>query len=149
MPYRKKELKNMRRERKKLFLIEFLSVDAPLVVVDKREDKQQRYIRDYIRNKGYEIAAIKRRCGLNQHNINIMWELMCDEIAKKHADGIIVSNMTSVAANEVDAYKKAGQVASAGGVLVSVDEGELSMPIKYNESLRKDEFREVWDSELR
>ena len=41
----------MRRKKKTIECIEYLSVDAPLDKVDRLEDKQSKYIHEYVKNK--------------------------------------------------------------------------------------------------
>ena len=45
-----------RKKKRKIFdCIEYLSVEAPLEKVDFLEDKQSKYIREYVKNKEYEL----------------------------------------------------------------------------------------------
>ena len=112
-------------------IIEYLSVQGDLNRITYLEDKQSKYIRQYIRSKpGLKIVATFRRCGLNQRNINLQWEKICSLIREKKVDGVVVANMAAVAADLPDAYRKVGQIIEAGGVIVTVDEGCLSMDIK-------------------
>ena len=41
----------MRRKKKTIECIEYLSVSAPLDKVDRLEDKQSKYIHEYVKNK--------------------------------------------------------------------------------------------------
>ena len=43
----------MRRKKKTIECIEYLSVSAPLDKVDRLEDKQSKYIHEYVKNKEY------------------------------------------------------------------------------------------------
>ena len=45
-------------------------------------------------------------------------------------DGIIVCKMALISDTVVDAYKKVGDVVQAGGHMITVDEGELNLPLK-------------------
>ena len=51
------------RKRKEFDCIEYLSVEAPLEKVDYLEDKQSKYIREYVKNKEYSIVGTERRHG--------------------------------------------------------------------------------------
>lgn len=120
----------MRRKRKTIECIEYLSVQAPLKKVEYLEDKQSRYIHEYARNKEYLIVGTVRRHGFSQRDADRQWDEIVDKIRKKKADGVILSNMAVVSANMPDAYKKIGQVVDAGGIIVTVDEGRLAMNVK-------------------
>lgn len=120
----------MRRKRKTIECIEYLSVEAPLKKVEYLEDKQSRYIREYARNKEYLIVGTVRRHGFSQRDADRQWDEIVDKIRRKKADGVILANMAAVSANMPDAYKKIGQVVDAGGIIVTVDEGRLAMNVK-------------------
>lgn len=110
--------------------LEYLSVQAPLDKVDRLEDKQSRYIREYVKNKNYRIVASMRRNGLSQGDVDRQWERIISMISKKQIKGVVIANMAAVASDLPDAYKKVGQIIDAGGMIVTVDEGMLAMNIK-------------------
>ena len=117
------------RKRKVFECIEYLSVEAPLNKVDYLEDKQSRYIREYVRNKEYMIVGTERRHGFSKGEVNKQWAKIVDLIRKKRVQGVVVANMAAVAADLPDAFCKVGQVIEAGGIVVSVDDGLLSLNI--------------------
>lgn len=55
----------MRRKKKTIECIEYLSVSAPLDKVDHLEDKQSKYIHEYVKNKEYMIVGTERRHGFS------------------------------------------------------------------------------------
>lgn len=120
----------MARVRKVYDFLEYLSVDAPLEKVNILEDKQSRYIREYVKNKNYRIVGSMRRNGLSRSNVNRQWEKIVSMIYKKQVDGVVIANMAAVACDLPDAYRKVGQIIEAGGMIVTVDEGMLAMNIK-------------------
>lgn len=120
----------MRRKRKTIECIEYLSVQALLKKVEYLEDKQSRYIHEYARNKEYLIVGTVRRHGFSQRDADRQWDEIVDKIRRKKADGVILANMAAVSVNMPDAYKKIGQVVDAGGIIVTVDEGRLAMNVK-------------------
>lgn len=120
----------MRRKRKTIECIEYLSVDAPLTRAEYLEDKQSKYIREYVKNKEYLIVGTIRRHGFSQRDVDRQWDEIVDKIRRKKVDGVVIANMAAVSASMSDAYYKVGQVLEAGGVVVTVDEGRLSMNIK-------------------
>ncbi len=122
----------MRKIRKKYDCVEYLSVDAPLDKVERLEDKQSRYIREYVANKEYRIVGTMRRNGFAMGDVNRQWSEIAMLIRKKKVDGVVVANMSAVSSSLPDAYRKVGEIIAAGGVVVTVDEGRLCMNIKEN-----------------
>ena len=119
-----------RTKKRKLFeCIEYLSVEAPLNKVDYLEDKQSKYIREYVRNKEYMIVGTERRHGFSQGDVNRQWAKIVEMIRRGKVQGIVVANMAAVAADVPDAFYKVGQVIEAGGIVVSVDDGLLTLKI--------------------
>ena len=120
----------VRKIRKTVDCIEYLSVDAPLEKVNRLEDKQSKYIREFVANKEYRIVGTMRRNGVSQRDANRQWADIVSKIRKKKISGVVIANMAAVAADLPDAYRKVGEIVSAGGIIVTVDEGRLSMNIK-------------------
>ena len=120
----------MARVRKIYDFLEYLSVEAPLNKVNRLEDKQSRYIREYVKNKNYRIVGSMRRNGSSQWDVDRQWKKIVSLISKKQIDGVVIANMAVVACDLPDAYRKVGQIIEAGGIIVTVDEGMLAMNIK-------------------
>jgi 3-dehydroquinate dehydratase len=118
------------RKRKIFECIEYLSVDAPLEKVDYLENKQSKYIHEYVKNKEYMIVGTESRHGFSQGDINRQWNAIVEKIRKKQADGVVIANMEAVSADLPDAFRKVGQIIDAGGIIVTVDEGRLGMNIR-------------------
>ena len=114
-----------RRKKKIIECIEYLSVQAPLEKITMLENKQSRYIREYVANKEYRIVGTMRRNGFSQRDVNRQWEEIVTKIRKKQLHGVVVANMAAISEDLPDAYKKVGQIVEAGGVIVTVDEGRL------------------------
>ena len=114
-----------RRKKKTIECIEYLSVQGPLEKVTMLENKQRRYIREYVANKEYRIVGTMRRNGFSQRDVNRQWEVIVTKIRKKQLHGVVVANMAAISEDLPDAYKKVGQIVEAGGVIVTVDEGRL------------------------
>ena len=86
-----------RTKKRKLFeCIEYLSVEAPLNKVDYLEDKQSKYIREYVRNKEYMIVGTERRHGFSQGDVNRQWAKIVEMIRRGKVQGIVVANMAAV-----------------------------------------------------
>ena len=120
----------MRRKKKMIECIEYLSVSAPLDKVDHLEDKQNKYIHEYVKNKEYMIVGTERRHGFSQNDVDRQWHQIVDKIRKKQVDGVIVANMSVITDNLIDAFIKVAQVQAAGGIIVTVDDGRLAMQLR-------------------
>ena len=105
-------------------------VSAPLDKVDRLEDKQSKYIHEYVKNKEYMIVGTERRHGFSQNDVDRQWHQIVDKIRKKQVDGVIVANMSVITDNLIDAFIKIAQVQAAGGVIVTVDDGRLAMQLR-------------------
>ena len=122
-----------RKKKRKIFdCIEYLSVEAPLEKVDFLEDKQSKYIREYVKNKEYSIVGTERRHGFSQGDVNRQWAAIVKLIRDKRVDGVVVANMAAVSNSVPVAFYKVGQIIDAGGIIVTVDEGRLDMNIRRN-----------------
>lgn len=110
--------------------VAYLSTEGELYSADKREKKQLQYIKDYANAHNIKIKKIFHRDIVGQNILNAHWSKMVLMVRKGMADGIIVANMQSVSSSVPDAFYKVGQIYEAGGIVVTVDEGRLSMPIR-------------------
>lgn len=123
----------MSRRKKKEPRIEcvaYLSVSGELQGIEKREKKQERYIREYANAHNIDIVGVIRRNGLGQMEVNRHIDSITQLIRKNKVEGIIVANMMAISADIPDAYYKVGKIRAAGGVIVTVDEGRLELGIK-------------------
>ena len=109
--------------------IAYLSVTGNENNTEMRERKQLRYIKEYAASHNITITKIMHKDVLGQRDVNLHFERMTSMIREGFVDGIIVANTMSVSNSITDVYMKAGRVAEAGGVMVSVDEGKLLMKI--------------------
>ena len=114
----------------KIRCIAYLSVQDDSYKVAASENRQLRYISEYAKAHNLIIHKIVRRNGLNQTVANRHWEQMIRLIQKGDVDGILLVNMQAVASNVADAYLKVGQVSEVGGIVITVDEGKLGLPIR-------------------
>lgn len=120
----------MRKKIKKMDCIEYLSVQAPLEKVNMLEDKQSRYIHDFVKRSEFHIVGKIRRNGFSQRDVDRQWMQIVNMIRKKQISGVVVTNMAAVSSSLADAYYKVGLIIEAGGVVATVDEGRLDMHIK-------------------
>ena len=120
----------MRKKIRKMDCIEYLSVQAQLEKVNMLEDKQSRYIHDFVKRSEFHIVGKIRRNGFSQRDVDRQWMQIVNMIRKKQISGVVVANMAAVSSSLADAYYKVGLIIEAGGVVATVDEGRLDMHIK-------------------
>ncbi|NCB93411.1 MAG: resolvase [Clostridia bacterium] len=119
-----------RKKDKKIRCFVYLSTDADEAMVEIKEKKQLRYIREYAKAHNIVVVKIFHKGEFGQNLTNRTWERMIERIFHKEAEGILLANMGTVAVSVSDAYYKIGKVIAAGGQVVTVDEGNLSLPIR-------------------
>ena len=119
-----------RTNKSKIRCIAYLSTQEESYKVATSENRQLRYMYEYASAHNLIICKILRRNGMNQTVANQHWEKMIALIHKGEVEGIFLVNMQAVASNVADAYLKVGQVSEAGGIVVTVDEGKLGLPIR-------------------
>lgn len=112
--------------------IVYLSTGAELSSVKEKEGKQLKYIREYAKANHIEIIKIIHRGGLGQNEVNRQYDSIVSRIKNKFCDGILLANMASVSKDLFDAYNKVGKVIAAGGHILTVDEGNLKLPLKLH-----------------
>lgn len=61
-----------------------------------------------------------------------------EEIHKKRIHGVIAVNMACISESMADAYSKIGKVKEAGGVIYTVEEGNLGMNIHMNQVAKEE-----------
>ena len=120
----------MKKKIRKMDCIEYLSLQAPLEIVNMLEDKQSRYIHDFVKRSEFHIVGKIRRNGFSQRDVDRQWMQIVNMIRKKQISGVVVANMAAVSSSLADAYYKVGLIIEAGGVVATVDEGRLDMHIK-------------------
>ena len=120
----------MRKKIRKMDCIEYLSVQAPLEKVNMLEDRQSRFIHDFVKRSEFHIVGKIRRNGFSQRDVDRQWMQIVNMIRKKQISGVVVANMAAVSSSLADAYYKVGLIIEAGGVVATVDEGRLDMHIK-------------------
>lgn len=119
-----------KKRRKKLRCFVYLSTQAEEWLVEEKERKQLRYIREYARAHNIEIVKVFRKGTLGQHEVNRHFNVLLVKIRTGEAEGLLLASMGAVSSDEVDAYRKVGMIHAAGGQMVTVDEGFLDLKIK-------------------
>lgn len=119
-----------KKEQLEIKCIAYLSTEGDLYRTEKSENRQLRYLNDYAKAHGIDICRVVHRNGMGQVIVNKHWEYMAAMIKKGIVDGVLIVNTEAVSASVPDAFYKVGQIHEAGGIVVSVDEGRISMPIR-------------------
>lgn len=100
--------------------------------IEKLEKRQEAYIRKYAKAHGIKIVGVIHGKGQGQSEINKKFFQTVELIRKQKVQGIIAVNMKIFSADLEDAYNKVGKVRSAGGEMITVDEGRLRLNIWRN-----------------
>lgn len=98
----------------------------------KLEHRQEAYIRKYAKAHGVKIVGVLYGKGQGQNEINKRFLGAVELIRKGKVEGIITVNMRVLSTNLEDAYHKVGKVRSAGGEMITVNEGRLRLNIWRN-----------------
>ena len=113
--------------------IAYLSVEAELDKVDRLEDKQLKYIKEYAKAHNILVVGVIRRHGFSMNDVFRNFRQIAHLIGKKRVEGVIVAGMQYVSSDLEDAYCKIGMIKAAGGQFITVDEGNLGMDIVMEE----------------
>ena len=113
--------------------IAYLSVEAELDKVDRLEDKQLKYIKEYAKAHNILIVGVMRRDGFSMNDVFRNFRQIEYLIGKKRVEGVIIAGMQYVSSDLKDAYYKIGMIKAAGGQFITVDEGNLGMDIVMEE----------------
>lgn len=108
----------------------YLSTNGDLRTAEYKEKKQRRYIMDYAKAHNIKISKIMHRGVLGVHSANKQFDMIVKSISEKEVDGVLIANMGSISTSIADAYNKVAKVISAGGQIITVDEGNLILNIK-------------------
>lgn len=119
-----------KRREKEISCFVYLSTDGDINSASVKEKKQLKYIKEYAKAHNISVKAIYHRDILGQYDVNRHFMGIVKRISQCEADGILIANMGAISTCIEDAYHKVGIVAAAGGVIVTVDEGRLNLPIK-------------------
>ena len=104
----------------------YLSTEGDINGAEVREIKQLRYIREYAKAHNIIIKKVFHRDVLGQYD----FMRLTRRIKNREAEGLLLANMGSISTSIRDAYDKVGIINSVGGVIITVDEGRLTLPIK-------------------
>ena len=114
----------------------YLSVKGKENNIDNKEEKQLNYITEYANAHNIKIVKIMHRSILSDMVVNKHFSKMVSMVSRKKADVILLSKVAGISTDIEDAYKKIGSVIQAGGCIITVDEGELKLPIRMNREIK-------------
>ena len=117
----------------------YLSVKGNDKTVSLREQKQLKYILEYAKAHHIKIVKIMHRDILGIGSVNIHFNEMLALIKTKKVEIILINKMASISKNIEDAYGKIGRAVNAGGAIVTVDEGNMKLPLRMNLESKKGE----------
>ena len=116
-----------RKAKKNIRCIVYLATVADEDTVDRKEQKQLRYIREYAKAHQLQIVKVFHRSILGQMDTNRHYQNIVKRIQSEDAEAILLANMGMISQSLPDAYGKVGQMLEAGGRVITVDEGELKL----------------------
>ena len=79
--------------------IAYLSVEAELDKVDRLEDKQLKYIKEYAKAHNILIVGVMRRHGFSMNDVFRNFRQIAYLIGKKRVEGVIVAGMQYVSSD--------------------------------------------------
>lgn len=118
------------RKEKTLRAVVYLSAKGNEKTVEQKEKDQLKYIREYAKAHNIQIVKIMHRSIMGNYVVNTHFQKMVNMVGKKDVEIILVSKISGIATNLEDAYRKIGKVIQSGGCIVTVDEGEMKLPIQ-------------------
>lgn len=118
------------RKEKLLRAVVYLSAKGNEKTVDQKEKNQLKYIREYAKAHNIQIVKVMHRSIMGNYVVNTHFQKMVDMVDKKDVEIILVSKISGIATDLEDAYRKIGKVIQSGGCIVTVDEGEMKLPIQ-------------------
>lgn len=95
--------------------------------VEKKENKQLRYIEEYAKANNLIPMKILRKGMLGASGKRALLGNAIKLLEKGVAEAILVANMEAISYGIADAYMRVGIVKEHGYRVVSVDEGELGL----------------------
>lgn len=126
----------MRRNRKKkkgskysvrCIVLLFVEPQEGIDYVEKKENKQLRYIEEYVKANNLIPMKILRKGMLGASGKRALLGNAVKLLEKGVAEAILVANMESISYGVADAYMRVSIVKEHGYRVFSVDEGELGL----------------------
>ena len=99
-----------RKAKKNIRCIVYLATVADENTVDRKEQKQLRYIREYAKAHQLQIVKVFHRSILGQMDMNRHYQNIVRRIQSGEAEAILLANMGMISQSLPDAYCKVGQM---------------------------------------
>ena len=116
--------------KKKIRTIVYLGADAFTKGDEIKKKKQWKCIKEYAKAHNLQIVKIVDTSYLSKGMRKEQIRKIASDIFYRKAEAMLVTNVRIVADDISEAYRIAGRVASVGGRLITVDDGELFLNIK-------------------
>lgn len=109
--------------------IAYLSSTGSISLAQRKEDGQLIQIQRYARKHNLEIVDVVRRNGFGWQSVIRQFEDMAFNVGRNKADVVLIVNSITLSTAIVDRFRLAGIIQAGGGKLMSVDEGEMTLPL--------------------
>ena len=109
--------------------IAYLSSTGSISLAQRKEDGQLIQIQRYARKHNLEIVDVVRRNGFGWQSVIKQFEDMAFNVGRNKADVVLIVNSITLSTEIVDRFRLAGIIQAGGGKLMSVDEGEMTLPL--------------------
>lgn len=109
--------------------IAYLASTGSISLAQRKEDGQLLQIERYARKHNLEIVNVVRRNGFGWQSVIKQFEDMAFNVGRNKADVVLIVNSITLSTAIVDRFRLAGIIQAGGGKLMSVDEGEMTLPL--------------------
>ena len=123
--------------------IAYLSSTGSISLAQRKEDGQLIQIQRYARKHNLEIVDVVRRNGFGWQSVIKQFEDMAFNVGRKKADVVLIVNSITLSTAIVDRFRLAGIIQAGGGMLISVDEGEMTLPLFQKRNSAEVEYGKI------
>ena len=123
--------------------IAYLSSTGSISLAQRKEDGQLIQIQRYARKHNLEIVDVVRRNGFGWQSVIKQFEDMAFNVGRNKADVVLIVNSITLSTEIVDRFRLAGIIQAGGGKLMSVDEGEMTMPLFQKRNSAEVEYGKI------
>ena len=123
--------------------IAYLSSTGSISLAQRKEDGQLIQIQRYARKHNLEIVDVVRRNGFGWQSVIKQFEDMAFIVGRNKADVVLIVNSITLSTAIVDRFRLAGIIQAGGGKLMSVDEGEMTLPLFQKRNSAEVEYGKI------
>lgn len=123
--------------------IAYLSSTGSISLAQRKEDGQLIQIQRYARKHNLEIVDVVRRNGFGWQSVIKQFEDMAFNVGRNKADVVLIVNSITLSTEIVDRFRLAGIIQAGGGKLMSVDEGEMTLPLFQKRNSAEVEYGKI------